>query len=134
MSHQSITSTAAETISTLTDDSGLYINYKSKYLKAVPDTVTIASKKLNFSTRRLTAIIQLLLPDAELQKVREVNKRKLEKGEDVRAKLENAAECTELFVVILKRFRVITPFPFLGFFTLFLRLDGLCVRFVSLTF
>ena len=49
LSHESIINTAEETISTLTNDPGMYMNYQPKYLKIVPDTVTIGSK-LNFST------------------------------------------------------------------------------------
>ena len=52
-----------------------------KYLKKVPDTVTIGSK-LNFSTQRSAAVIESLLHDADLQKVREVNKTKAGKGKD----------------------------------------------------
>ena len=75
LSNESTINTAEETISTLTDDAGMYMNYQPKYLKTVPDTVTIGSK-LNFATRRSAAVIETLLHDADLQKVREVNKTK----------------------------------------------------------
>ena len=45
---------------------------------------------MNFSTRRSVAVIESLLHDTDLQKVREVNKTKAGKGKDARAKLEKA--------------------------------------------
>ena len=96
LSHESTINTAEETISTLTNDPAIDMNYKSIYLKKkVPDTVTIASK-LNFSTGRLAAVIQSLLHDADLQKVRQINKTKGDKGKDAKSKLESAKKLTAM--------------------------------------
>ena len=85
---KSTMNTAAETISTLTNHPAIDLNYDSIYLnKKVPET-EIASK-LNFSTRRSAAVIQSLLHDADLQKVREVNKIKADKEKDVKLKSES---------------------------------------------
>ena len=93
----STTNTTTETISTLTNDPAIEINYNSKYLQrnVVPSTVTIASK-LNFSTGRSAAVIESLLHDADLQKVREVNKKKADKGKDAKVKLEDAKKLTAM--------------------------------------
>lgn len=96
LSHESTINTAEETISTLTNDPAIDMNYKSIYLKKkVPDTVTIASK-LNFSTGRSAAVIQSLLHDADLQKVRQINKTKADKGKDAKSKLESAKKLTAM--------------------------------------
>jgi len=96
LSHKSTINTAEETISTLTNNPAIDMNYEAKYLnKKVPETVTIASK-LNFSTRRSAAVIQSLLHDADLQKVREVNKINAEKGKDAKLKLESAKKLTAM--------------------------------------
>ena len=97
LSHDSTINTRAETISTLTNDPAIEINYNTKYLhrKVVPNTVTISSK-LNYSTGRSAAVIESLLHDVDLQKVREVNKLKAQKGKATKEKLENAKKLTAM--------------------------------------
>ena len=57
----------------------------------VPNTVTIASK-LNYYTGRSAVVIKTLLHDADLRKIREINKRKADKGKAAQEKLDAAKE------------------------------------------
>jgi len=46
------------------------------------------SSKLNFSNGRSATIIKMLRHDADLKRVREENRKKLEKGKEIRAKTD----------------------------------------------
>ena len=97
ISHDSTINTASETISTLTNDGGIEMNYNSKYIQrnSVPNTVTIGSR-LNYSSGRSAAVIETLLHDVDLQKVRERNKEKADKGKATKEKLDNAKKLTAM--------------------------------------
>ena len=92
-----INTSTVKTVSTLTNDPAIEINYSTKYLesKMVPNTVTIASK-LNYSTGRSAAVIETLLHDADLRKIREINKRKADKGKAAQEKLDAAKKLTAM--------------------------------------
>ena len=97
LSYDSTINTTVETVSTLTNDPAIEVNYSTKYLerKMVPNTVTIASK-LNYSSGRSAAVIETLLHDADLRKIREINKRKADEGKAAQEKLDAAKKLTAM--------------------------------------
>ena len=82
-------------ISDITADS-VKMNYDKKYLQRIPNTVTVASKLLNFTSGRSALVAQTLLHEADLLKAREANKEKVRQGKDAQAKLEKAKKLTAM--------------------------------------
>ncbi len=94
MCDSTINPTVSE-ISDITADT-VEMNYNSKYLQKIPNTVTVASKLLNFSSGRSALVAQTLLHEADLLKAREANKEKVRQGKDAQAKLEKAKKLTAM--------------------------------------
>ena len=95
--HTTIKTGSLATISTITNDPAIEMNYDPSYLrKEVPDTVTFSSK-LNFSSGRSAAVIETLLHNSDLKKAREENKKKLEKGKELQVKTDEVRKITAMF-------------------------------------
>ena len=76
------------TISIVTNDHAIKMNYDSSYLgKEVLNTVTFFLK-LTISSGRSAAVIETLLHDADLKKAGEENKKKVEKGKEIQVKID----------------------------------------------
>ena len=69
-------------------------NYDSKYLLQIPNTVTVASKLLNFSFGRSALVTQTLLHKADMLKARKVNKEKVWRRKEAQSKLDKAKKRT----------------------------------------
>jgi len=92
----SIMNTSSTEISDITTDiASNEMNYDSKYLQKIPNTVTVSSK-LNFSSGRSAAIAQTLLHEADLLKAREANRRKAQQGKEAEKKLQEVKKLTAM--------------------------------------
>ena len=67
------------------------MNYDSKYLQKIPNTVTVSSK-LNFSVGRSADIAQTLLHESDLLKAREANRKKVQPGKEAEKKLKRSSK------------------------------------------
>ena len=95
MDHHSTINLTVSEISDITADS-VEMNYDSKYLQRIPNTVTVASKLLNFESGRSALVAQTLLHEADLLKAREANKLKVRKGKETQEKLDKAKKLTAM--------------------------------------
>ena len=92
----SIMNVSSTEISDLTTDiASNEMNYDSKYLQKIPNTVTVSSK-LNFSSGRSAAIAQTLLHEADLLRAREANRKKAQQGKEAEKKLQEAKKLTAM--------------------------------------